>query len=187
MAADPQGSVAQLKGIGPKLQQTLERLGIYRLMDLLIHLPADTKIAPRSHRWRTAGGEEAFVQGEILGSKIAFGRTRSLEVLISDGQRDLRLRFFHFNKASSAIWKPENTYGPLATWPLSDGIWPWPILNTDIRWTAAAAKTRADSCLSHHPRVVRQDCVTYLPLQQISWPPGRARPLKNCLSAQPMT
>ena len=100
MAADPQGSVAQLKGIGPKLQQTLERLGVYRLIDLLIHLPTRyqdrSKITPLS---ALRAGEEAFVQGEILGSKIAFGRTRSLEVLISDGQRDLRLRFFHFNKA----------------------------------------------------------------------------------------
>ena len=69
-------------------------------MDLLIHLPTRyqdrSKITPLS---ALRAGEEAFVQGEILGSKIAFGRTRSLEVLISDGQRDLRLRFFHFNKA----------------------------------------------------------------------------------------
>ena len=69
-------------------------------MDLLIHLPTRyqdrSKITPLS---ALRAGEEAFVQGEILGSKIAFGRTRSLEVLISDGQCDLRLRFFHFNKA----------------------------------------------------------------------------------------
>ena len=31
MAVDPEGSVAQLKGIGPKLQETLGRLGIFRL------------------------------------------------------------------------------------------------------------------------------------------------------------
>ena len=100
MAADPQGSVAQLKGIGPKLQDTLERLGIYRLLDLLIHLPARyqdrSKITPLS---ALRAGEEAFVEGEILGSKITFGRSRGLEVLISDGRHDLRLRFFHFNKA----------------------------------------------------------------------------------------
>ena len=100
MAADPQGSVAQLKGIGPKLQDTLERLGIYRLLDLLIHLPARyqdrSKITPIS---ALRAGEEAFVEGEILGSKITFGRSRGLEVLISDGLHDLSLRFFHFNKA----------------------------------------------------------------------------------------
>ena len=39
MAVDPEGSIAQLKGIGPKLQETLGRLGIFRLLDLLIHLP----------------------------------------------------------------------------------------------------------------------------------------------------
>ena len=40
MAVDPEGSVVQLKGIGPKLQEKLGRLGIFRLLDLLIHLPA---------------------------------------------------------------------------------------------------------------------------------------------------
>ena len=130
MAADPQGSVAQLKGIGPKLQETLERLGIYRLLDLLIHLPARyqdrSKITPLS---ALRAGEEAFVEGEIIGSKIAFGRSRSLEVLISDGHRDLRLRFFHFNKAQQRNLRPANTSARLAAWPLLVGIWPWLILN----------------------------------------------------------
>ena len=118
MTADPQGSVTQLKGIGPKLQETLERLGIYRLLDLLIHLPARyqdrSEITPLS---ALRAGEEAFVEGEILGSKIAFGRSRSLEVLISDGQRDLRLRFFHFNKAqqrSLAAGKFVRAFGNVA-------------------------------------------------------------------------
>ena len=97
MAADPQGSVAQLKGIGPKLQDTLERLGIYRLLDLLIHLPARyqdrSKITPLS---ALRAGEEAFVEGEILGSKITFGRSRGLEVLISDGRHDLQPAIFPF-------------------------------------------------------------------------------------------
>ena len=40
MVVDPGGSIAQLKGVGPKLQEALGRLGILRLLDLLIHLPA---------------------------------------------------------------------------------------------------------------------------------------------------
>ena len=70
------------------------------------------------------------MEGEILGSKIAFGRSRSLEVLISDGQRDLRLRFFHFNKAQQRNLAAGKFVRALAMWPLSADIWPWPILNT---------------------------------------------------------
>ena len=75
-------------------------------------------------------GEEAFVQGEILGSKIVFGRSRSLEVLISDGQRDLRLRFFHFNKAQQRNLEAGKHVRAFGNVVLSAGIWPWPILNT---------------------------------------------------------
>lgn len=100
MTVDPQGSIDQLKGIGPKLQETLGKLGIYRLLDLLTHLPSRyqdrSKLTPLRE---LQAGAEYFVQGEILGNKIAFGRSRSLEVLIHDGERDLRLRFFHFNKS----------------------------------------------------------------------------------------
>lgn len=106
MAINPEGSVAQLKGIGPKLQETLGRLGIFRLLDLLIHLPARyqdrSQITPMN---QLRAGNEAFVEGEIFGSKIVFGRSRSLEVLISDGQRDLRLRFFHFNKSQQKTFE----------------------------------------------------------------------------------
>ena len=75
MTADPQGSVTQLEGIGPKLQETLERPGIYRLLDLLYTcpLPDRSEITPLA----PAAGEEAFVEGEILGSKIAFGPAKS--------------------------------------------------------------------------------------------------------------
>ena len=105
MAVDPEGSIAQLKGIGPKLQETLGRLGIFRLLDLLIHLPARyqdrSQLTPLGE---LRAGDDAFVEGEILGSKITFGRSRGLEVLIGDGQRELRLRFFlhlrYFSKFS---------------------------------------------------------------------------------------
>ena len=61
MAVDPEGSVAQLKGIGPKLQETLGRLGIFRLLDLLIHLP--TRYQDRSQLiplGELRSGDEAF-------------------------------------------------------------------------------------------------------------------------------
>ena len=39
MAIDPQAEITELKGVGPALAQTLEKLGIFRLIDLLVHLP----------------------------------------------------------------------------------------------------------------------------------------------------
>ena len=106
MAVEPEGSVAQLKGIGPKLQETLGRLGIFRLLDLLTHLPVRyqdrSQLIPLGE---LRSGDEAFIEGVILGSKITFGRSRGLEVLIGDGQRELRLRFFHFNKAQQRAFE----------------------------------------------------------------------------------
>jgi ATP-dependent DNA helicase RecG len=106
MAVDPQGSVSQLKGVGPRLQENLQRLGIERLLDLLIHLPL--RYQDRSSVTPLAGlraGDDALVDGQVMGSKVTFGRSRGLEVLINDGQRDLRLRFFHFNKAQQRAFE----------------------------------------------------------------------------------
>ncbi|MEL0162913.1 MAG: hypothetical protein VW842_08555 [Halieaceae bacterium] len=87
MSVDPQGSVAQLRGIGPKLQESLGRLGIFRLLDLLIHLPARyqdrSKVTPLAE---LRAGDDCLVDGEVIGSKVTFGRGRGLEVVINDGQ-----------------------------------------------------------------------------------------------------
>ena len=106
MSVDPQGSVTQLKGVGPKLQETLTKLGIFRLLDLLIHLPIRyqdrTKVTPLAE---LRAGDDCLVDGEIVGSKVTFGRSRGLEVVIHDGHRDLRLRFFHFNKSQQRAFE----------------------------------------------------------------------------------
>jgi ATP-dependent DNA helicase RecG len=118
MSVDPQGSVAQLRGIGPKLQESLGRLGIFRLLDLLIHLPARyqdrSKVTPLAE---LRAGDDCLVDGEVIGSKVTFGRGRGLEVVINDGQRDLRLRFFHFNKSQQrafAAGKYVRAFGTVA-------------------------------------------------------------------------
>ena len=37
--ADPNQPIDALKGVGPSLKEKLARLGIFRTMDLLVHLP----------------------------------------------------------------------------------------------------------------------------------------------------
>ena len=103
MAIDPQAEITELKGVGPALAQTLEKLGIFRLIDLLVHLPM--RYQDRS-KVLTIGqlrsGDEGYICGPILGSKIVFGRQRSLEVLVGNSSEvlggDIRLRFFRFSK-----------------------------------------------------------------------------------------
>ena len=95
----PTQSVTVLKGVGPKLADTLEKLGISRLMDLLLHLPYRyqdrTKITALSD---VISGETYLVEGQVMGCQVVFGKRRSLKVAVSDGVKTVYLRFFYFSR-----------------------------------------------------------------------------------------
>lgn len=103
MRVDPQQSIIHLKGVGPRLQATLARLGIFRYVDLLLHLPLRyqdrTQVTPLS---QVHAGLECLVQGKVLHCAIQFGKRRSLKVSIDDGSGIVHLRFFHFTKFQQA-------------------------------------------------------------------------------------
>ena len=103
MTIDPSASVANLKGVGPKLQKTLAKLNIYRYIDLLLHLPFRyqdrSKITPL-HALQI--GTEHLVEGVIEETKVVYAGRRGLAVSISDGTRTLVLRFFYFSKYQQA-------------------------------------------------------------------------------------
>lgn len=91
-------SVMALKGVGEKVAQKLEKLGIEQIQDLLFHLPLRyqdrTRLVPMgSLRLQ----QEVLVEGIITVSQIKFGRRRSLLCHIEDGTGSLVLRFFHFS------------------------------------------------------------------------------------------
>ncbi len=92
--------VGTLKGVGPRLAEKLEHLGIATLQDLLFHLPLRyqdrTRVVPIGS---LRPGDEAVVEGEVQLSEIKFGRRRMLLTRIADGSGSLTLRFFHFNNA----------------------------------------------------------------------------------------
>jgi ATP-dependent DNA helicase RecG len=100
---DPQQSIIHLNGVGPRLQATLAKLGIFRYIDLLLHLPLRyqdrTKVTPLS---QVHAGRECLVQGKVLHCGIQFGKRRSLKVSIDDGTGIVHLRFFHFSKFQQA-------------------------------------------------------------------------------------
>ena len=92
--------VTALKGVGVKVAERLEKLGITQIQDLLFHLPLRyqdrTRLQPlgslRTH-------QEALVEGIVKVSHIKFGRRRSLLCHIEDGTGALVLRFFHFSNS----------------------------------------------------------------------------------------
>ena len=92
--------VLSLAGVGPRIGERLQNLGIHTVQDLLFHLP-------RRYMDRTRlvaigaliADQEVLVEGEIELTQVQFGRRRSLLCRISDGTGALTLRFFHFSKA----------------------------------------------------------------------------------------
>jgi ATP-dependent DNA helicase RecG len=100
LAARP---VTSLRGVGPALADSLARLGLYTVQDLLFHLPQRYE-----DRTRTSAigalrpGERAVVEGEIQLTEVAFRGRRVLLSRIADGSGFLTLRFFHFSASQQA-------------------------------------------------------------------------------------
>jgi len=108
-AADPSAPVRTLKGVGPALTEQLGRMGITRLLDLLLHLPL--RYQDRS-RLIPLGSlvveQEGLVEGQIVDARLAYGRRRSLVVTLEDGTGFLRLRYFYFSRAQENALRPGN-------------------------------------------------------------------------------
>ncbi len=92
-----QQPVTTLSGIGGQTARRLERLGIYRIVDLLLHLPLRyedrTKVSPIG---ALQPGMTALICGRIEFSEILQRGRHSLICRMSDGTGCITLRFFHF-------------------------------------------------------------------------------------------
>ena len=91
--------VIRLPGVGPALEKKLEGIGIHTIQDLLFHLPYRyidrTKIIPIGS---LIPAQDAYIQGTVELTQVAFGKRRSLLCSISDGTGTILLRFFHFSR-----------------------------------------------------------------------------------------
>jgi ATP-dependent DNA helicase RecG len=100
ISAHPLHAVTLLKGVGPRIAEKLEKLGIEYVEELLFHLPFRyedrTRIVPIGS---VRPGDEVVIQGEVQLSEIKFARKRMLLSRISDGTGFITLRFFHFSNA----------------------------------------------------------------------------------------
>jgi ATP-dependent DNA helicase RecG len=99
--------VRELRGVGPKLATKLADYGVYKVEDLLFHLPLRyqdrTRVTPIG---AAAAGADVVVEGEVRAADVVFGRRRSLVARIQDGSGTLTLRFFHFSAAQKNSLQP---------------------------------------------------------------------------------
>ena len=95
--------VVILKGVGPRIGERLDHLGIRQVQDLLFHLPYRyidrTRLIPIGS---LRPGDSALCQGTIELVQTPAGPRRSLLCRISDGTGAITLRFFHFTRAQQA-------------------------------------------------------------------------------------
>ncbi|WP_018232940.1 ATP-dependent DNA helicase RecG [Thioalkalivibrio thiocyanodenitrificans] len=93
-------SVTVLKGVGPKLAEKLERLGIRSVTDLLFHLPLRyqdrTRVIPMGS---LRPGDEGVVEGVVEHAEVVYRGRRMLLARLADGTGSVTLRFFHFSTA----------------------------------------------------------------------------------------
>ncbi len=93
-------SLENLKGVGSKQQEKLQKLGLFVVQDLLFHLPLryqdKTKLTAISN---LLNDQEALIEGEIISQHTTQTRKPSLLINIIDTHgHSLTCRFFHFHK-----------------------------------------------------------------------------------------
>ena len=95
-----QNPIENLKGVGPKIAQSLSSLGIQTVQNAVFHLPYRyedrTKLTPI--------GDAPYeipilIEGEIVKSTVVFRGKRMLMTEIFDGTGRLTMRMFHFAMA----------------------------------------------------------------------------------------
>jgi ATP-dependent DNA helicase RecG len=111
-----------LRGVGPALAETLKRLGLYRVEDLLFLLPL--RYEDRTTQVRIGSlrpGMRCLVSGEVLLAETVYRGRRNLLVRIGDGSGQMTLRFFHFSRQQQAQFKQGNNvscYGDVRRGPV---------------------------------------------------------------------
>jgi len=96
-----------LNGVGPALAKKLERLGLYRVEDMLFLLPL--RYEDRTQLVKIGAlqaGKRCLITGEVLLAEVAFRGRRNLLVRIDDGSGQITLRFFHFSRQQQAQFQP---------------------------------------------------------------------------------
>jgi len=95
--------LSSLRGVGPKLEERLARLGLLTVSDLLLHLPLRYQDRCRlASAGELGDGFEVLVRGRVCQVQSGVGRRRALVVVIEIYDTLITLRFFHYHQGLSA-------------------------------------------------------------------------------------
>ena len=90
-------ALKELHGVGPKLAEKMNALGISQVSDLLFHLPIRYEDRTRIHPIGSCKpGQRVLIEGQVEHSAIIRGRRSMLVVVLFDGTGLITLRFFNF-------------------------------------------------------------------------------------------
>ncbi|MFA0415224.1 ATP-dependent DNA helicase RecG [Vibrio renipiscarius] len=89
--------LTSLTGVGAKVAEKLEKVGLNNVQDLLFHLPLRYEDRTRVYPMiKLHAGLWAAVQGKVMSADTLFGKRKMLTVKISDGNGTVALKFFNF-------------------------------------------------------------------------------------------
>jgi len=91
------GDAQSLKFVTPAVRERLAKLGIFRLADLVLHLPLryedETSLVAIAD---AVSGESVQIEGSVVETKVEFRPRRQLVCRIEDNSGSLTMRFFNF-------------------------------------------------------------------------------------------
>ncbi|QCZ92078.1 ATP-dependent DNA helicase RecG [Salinimonas iocasae] len=101
--------ITTLKGVGAKVAEKLEKIGLRTVQDVLFHLPS--RYEDRTQVYAVDNCRpftHVSIQGEVKSADIQYGKKRMLVVKVSDGTGTITLRFFHFGAVQRTMLSPGN-------------------------------------------------------------------------------
>lgn len=97
MNGDLDQQLTMLSGVGPRMADSLQQLGLVTLQDLLFHLPIRYQDRTRVSMIRSLReGDDVLIEGNIQSVSISRGKQANLLCQLNDGTGSIYLRFFHF-------------------------------------------------------------------------------------------
>lgn len=105
-----QSPITTLKGVGAKVAEKLQKLGLSTVQDMLFHLPL--RYEDRTRIYAIADCRpftHVSIQGEVKDANIQYGKKRMLVVKVADGSGTISLRFFNFGAPQRTMMTPGNT------------------------------------------------------------------------------
>ena len=105
-----QSPITTLKGVGAKVAEKLQKLGLSTVQDMLFHLPL--RYEDRTRIYAIADCRpftHVSIQGEVKDANIQYGKKRMLVVKVADGSGTITLRFFNFGAPQRTMMTPGNT------------------------------------------------------------------------------